>query len=250
MREIVFRGKRADNEKWMEGLLVRQLDLDGTDELCLQSWERDNEGVSSRVVGVIPSTAGQYTGIDDKNGVKIFEGDIIRHYNKFDDPAKYETYAIEYDKRNCAFAGRLYKRLMEELRESSHEYYEVIGNIHDNPELFGCDAEKHWCEKCCNFDKRHIGMDSTSICRVTGTLTYSQQSGKECRCFNIPAHSIDPNLSKSGREKLIFREEYIDNEEIIAHAAYCPACLHRFEYGTNGWSSKFCPDCGRALEWR
>ena len=136
MREILFRGKRADNEKWKSGLLCKQLDLDGTDELCIQTWDREAQGVSSRVVAVIPSTVGQYTGLTDKNGKKVFEGDILKHFNKPTIQAEaYDIYKVEFDEVRCMFVGRINTAVTAELKKYLGDYYEVIGNIYDNPEL-------------------------------------------------------------------------------------------------------------------
>ena len=65
MREILFRGKRTDNGKWTEGFLV---------DLChIGNWVLCEP--------IHPETVGQFTGLTDKNGRKIFEGDILRYYD-------------------------------------------------------------------------------------------------------------------------------------------------------------------------
>lgn len=132
MREILFRGKRADNEEWIEGLLVKQLDLDGTDELCIQTWKRDIDGVRSKVVSVIPSTVGQYTGSTDKNGKKIFEGDIVKNEYGYIGliVMKACSYYIEWQSGN--FSNDLYVFA---------DSLEVIGDIHDNQELLNTEGE-------------------------------------------------------------------------------------------------------------
>ena len=48
------------------------------------------------------------------------------------------------------------------------------------------EAENFWCEYCCNFDKEHIGMDGMALCKITNTLAYSEESGKDCPFFNKP----------------------------------------------------------------
>lgn len=140
MREILFRGKRADNEEWIEGLLVKQLDLDGTDELCIQTWKRDIDGVRSKVVSVIPSTVGQYTGLTDKNGRKIFEGDVVKdEQSQLFGKVVYATAADEYD----GISGFMVDDIDDGLQNYNSFWHlvEVIGNICDNPELLNDEKE-------------------------------------------------------------------------------------------------------------
>ena len=85
---------------------------------------------SPNMVEIIPETVGQYTGLDDKNGVKIFEGDVVRSNDTAIGHVIYEESGtafelLFYDDTDCFGLGQCY--ISEEL--------EVIGNIHDNPEL-------------------------------------------------------------------------------------------------------------------
>ena len=125
MREILFRGKRADNGKWVEGnLFIPDSDnrptqiLMGTDIVRI-SYEID------------PETVGQFIGITDKNGKKIFEGDIMQ--------LSAGTYpCLVY------FDGRGFKWLRNNKRidiDLTFEKMAVIGNIYDNPELLKGDDE-------------------------------------------------------------------------------------------------------------
>ena len=50
--------------------------------------------------------------------------------------------------------------------------------------------EKYWCENCCNWDKEKVQMDAYSTCKLTGTRVFAQESGKECKCFNVPAENV------------------------------------------------------------
>lgn len=128
--------------EWVYGGIVHQTDfygdivdryyiVDGTDT-------RDYDiGYSERV---IPETVGQYTGLTDKNGTKIFEGDIIKVRERDTYVIKYSEYipryyclALYYDKPTIGFYAYDGERCFQLFTDS--RCYEVIGNIHDNPEL-------------------------------------------------------------------------------------------------------------------
>ena len=119
-REILFRGKRTDNGEWVEGDLVHYPG---------HVYIKVAPGL---YIEVRPETVGQYTGHTDKNGKRIWEGDIARYTNKDGTPAFYE---VVWD--NEFFAPML--QLVGSCRgfwlPGMNELVEVIGNIHDNPEL-------------------------------------------------------------------------------------------------------------------
>ena len=131
MREILFRGKRNDNGNWVEGSYVKM----PTEEICIMTDKIETKFV----FGILPETRGQYTGLTDKNGVKIFEGDILktRTYGKISDNIivnGFDTFAVIY--KPCMF------RLVNRNRRFNfvnirRDQLEVIGNIYDNPELMG-----------------------------------------------------------------------------------------------------------------
>lgn len=125
MREILFRGKREANGQWVFGSLI--VWPDGDTEICRQMPDRKDE---MGKVCVRSDTVGQYTGLTDKNGKKIFEGDIVRN-------GDYTMIVVWYD-FHAAFmlAFRVDGEYFEAI-SNSHIYLEVIGNIHDNPELLG-----------------------------------------------------------------------------------------------------------------
>ena len=132
-REILFRGKRTDNDEWIYGDLRHISDGHGGYILCIVD---NTNGRNNDVTGfkVIPETVGQYTGLTDKNDVKIFEGDIVRY------DANYHDMVISYDVEN--WGGWLYEDMDDNMQ--AYSIYEfnlkdiaVIGNIYDNPELLG-----------------------------------------------------------------------------------------------------------------
>lgn len=124
MRDIKFRGKRTGNGEWVYGNLVR-----GCDEKYAYIVEFGNEELCRNYVNVSPDTVGQYTGLKDKNGTKIFEGDIVTRF-WFD---KTHIYQIAYDSGTASFIGQA------DVKFTTFDYdspeFEVIGNIYDNPEL-------------------------------------------------------------------------------------------------------------------
>lgn len=122
MREILFRGKRVDNDAWVEGLLT----------IMWGQYHIIQPNDENTAYPIILKTIGQYTGMTDKNGTKIFEGDIIDFSGRSDG----EGYGVvRYDVDETEF-GIVYDSIYEGL---GRRYYsrgiEVIGNIFDNPEL-------------------------------------------------------------------------------------------------------------------
>lgn len=145
MREILFRGKRIDNGEWIEGTLY-QISTDLPPFIMLMNSHAESHEV-------VPETVGQYTGLTDKNGKKIFEGDILEFNSRIVNIASglptggncTERSVVEWgghrwnrkriyhsqwnsNWRNYGFTTDLYP-------ENAAKYAEIIGNIHDNPEL-------------------------------------------------------------------------------------------------------------------
>lgn len=121
MREILFRGKRIDNGEWIEGSL----------------WVHLNKPyimTTANVVGyeVIPETVGQYTGLNVR-GEKVFEGDIVKITDKYGTSV---VYVVEF-----YMGAFVLKQLGVDYRPQfidfhlRHYDFEILGNIHDNPEL-------------------------------------------------------------------------------------------------------------------
>lgn len=131
MREILFRGKRK-NGQWEYGnyCIAEKIDKSGVEYFII---DIDAEGSQHYV---IPETVGQYTGLSDKNGKKIFEGDIVKHYNHCRIKEYNEDIGrVFYYAETCRFlrTSKLFPNDCPEM--CSGNEYEVIGNIHDNPEL-------------------------------------------------------------------------------------------------------------------
>ena len=133
MREILFRGKRVDNGEWIEGFYVR---IEGAHKIYTGNVDiyltplSDYEEREEERHRIVLKTLGQFTGLADKNGVKIFEGDIIINDNFPNEEG------FVYWKDGAFYAGK--KELNEMLlNKHHHSTIKIIGNIHDNPELIG-----------------------------------------------------------------------------------------------------------------
>lgn len=131
MREILFRGKMPDGE-WAEGYIVKGsctyiLTAENIYYMCVSVMGHASVDVSP----VKPETIGQYTGIDDKNGMQIFEGDIVTFKTSV---CNFKPCVVEYSNAEARFVARVGDR---RYAMTDSFVYEVIGNIHDNPELIG-----------------------------------------------------------------------------------------------------------------
>lgn len=141
MREILFRGKSKGDGEWINGFLV--------------SPGHIGDWVTAHPID--PTTVGQFTGLTDKNGKKIFEGDMLNGF-------QYPFYRSESDEHNyfaeviwfpgnCSFGLYTHKHPTAKVRgiiagnadyieDFNSDDWEVIGNIHDNPELLS-EEEPH-----------------------------------------------------------------------------------------------------------
>ncbi len=170
VREILFRGKNQKGE-WIVGFYVERNNKSwiypNGNQIISRALARElrplhsiksTQKIMREIFPVIPETVGQYTGLTDKNGTKIFEGDIIRYADIYE----YEIYLESLERpenfTNCVFDNMwtvdkvvyciehgypafdlnnhdFETNGLSELNESMQYHYEVIGNIHDNPEL-------------------------------------------------------------------------------------------------------------------
>ncbi len=139
MREILFRGKRTDNGEWETGSLV----------IVRGGLTDEKTYITDKMTGyntpVIPETVGQFTGLTDKNGTKIFEGDIVRGTKRWDRIRGVVRFGA-YHASGLGFYIE-WKRGRFEFNVLNSDFIlwinngiKVIGNIHDNPELLEAEA--------------------------------------------------------------------------------------------------------------
>lgn len=123
-REILFRGKRVDNGEWEHGSLV----------IGRMGMSDESVYIADKMTvyhtPVTPETVGQYTGLTDRNGRKIFEGDIVKNVEsgktgRVSYIPEHGGFLIYCKSDNCYYW----------LYDNDFAKIEVIGNIHDNPEM-------------------------------------------------------------------------------------------------------------------
>lgn len=136
MREILFRGKRIDNGEWVEGCFIEPNAIFSKD--CASGSFGTIKGIKQSigldVYLINPETIGQFTGLTDKNGVKIFEGDILKCINP-NDGEEFITDFIASLVNGFTFKNVSLTRQLSLFDNDWPDEIEVIGNIHDNPEL-------------------------------------------------------------------------------------------------------------------
>ena len=132
MREFLFRAKRLDNGEWVYGSYYH---------CCGTAYGATFIVVNDfGFIEVIPHTVGQYTGLTDKNGKKIFEGDIVQYQPEYATEPVHSVVEYCADKFNYpAFDLKNHDYEANGLQCAHEEGVgcEVIGNIHDNSTLFG-----------------------------------------------------------------------------------------------------------------
>lgn len=136
MREILFRGKRFYNGKWVYGIPVETEAENGVKEFIISraQWESDDNSIDfleTDVYEIDPDTIGAFTGLTDKNGVKIFEGDVLESQ----DTKKIGL--VAWIDRGAGFVCRYNTDFYDTngLIGYRVKRAKIIGNIHDNPEL-------------------------------------------------------------------------------------------------------------------
>ena len=127
-REILFRGKNRTLDKWVEGYYKKN----GKDVLIGEELRAGTYHY------VDPASVGQYVNRTDKNGTRIFEGDVVQFYKEINGETFQGKYVVYYEDAYCAF-------MLRDIEQKSYPTdlpvekqcmdYEVIGNVYDNPEL-------------------------------------------------------------------------------------------------------------------
>lgn len=134
----IFRGKRKDNGEWVEGNYLFKRKRSGVFGQIISELDFDRHliiDLRGNSHEVIPETVEQCSGVPDKNGKLIYEGDLLRFTNSDNEQSIYKVF---YDD---VYAGYRIQEIglggLDEMSswEDIREYFEVIGNIYDNPEL-------------------------------------------------------------------------------------------------------------------
>ena len=141
MREILFRGKSIMRGDWVYGYLNQHrgnirydCDCEPIADGCyyINDWQaKIDNGMYGQDYKVDPDTVGQFTGLTDCNGVKIFEGDVIEYTDGCNDWLG----AVKYDGDDAQFVVRFIGGDVESFDNLYSGDCEVVGNIYDNPEL-------------------------------------------------------------------------------------------------------------------
>lgn len=147
MREILFRGKRKDNDEWIYGYYVNRADVhDQTEDTVTEIIEVGDYRVCAEEYSytdsylythrVVPESVGQYINREDINGNRIFEGDIIRIHNDYNGDLNPFNAVVEYiDGAFVSRSGRSNGYNHFDAWNIPYVWWEVVGNIHDNPEF-------------------------------------------------------------------------------------------------------------------
>ena len=132
MRKIKFRGKRIDNGEWVVGSLINKIKPTEIEDVFWASLIHDG---ALTAVEVNPETVGQFTGLHDKNGVEVWEGDIVRcGYGVGQVIYNAGCFMVQWIDDKEAYMEFFFSKKGMYARKDD-ELFEIIGNVFDNPEL-------------------------------------------------------------------------------------------------------------------
>lgn len=142
MKEILFRGKRKDNNEWVYGWLF-QLKY-ATRKYLIRTFPNEDDEYRDYVVE--PETIGQYTGLEDKIGTKIFEGDILLSDYECENETRSKDYIeVECGHWSCGCCYLVYGHKFDNFHIAPQRNIKgdrtnvltayVVGNIYENKEL-------------------------------------------------------------------------------------------------------------------
>lgn len=144
MREILFRGKRIDNGEWVEGWLYKRFMYPDNMVDAIQVYDGSDFG-HVEYHPVISETVGQYTGLKDRNGVRIFEGDVIKTHSGL---VGQIVFGNHYDDEDGSYSNGWFLAGRDEAGDNctlslddKWRGHMIIGNIHDNSELLSVEGE-------------------------------------------------------------------------------------------------------------
>lgn len=123
IREVIFRGKRMDNGEWIYGDLIQNVDC-----IKIREQEKDIKRIA-KSFEIDPETVGQFTGLTDKNGTMIWEGDIIQSLKSS------VTGLVQWFPEHSAFMVWCKSANEVGFLYECADIIKVISNIHDNSEL-------------------------------------------------------------------------------------------------------------------
>ncbi|NLE06917.1 MAG: hypothetical protein GX638_19225 [Crenarchaeota archaeon] len=135
MRDIKFRGKRVDNGEWVYGDLVKIHTRKGYGYGIRNTVERVNDGIINLIPEeVMPQTVGQYTGLKDKNGKEIYEGDIVQVKMSagYSECYEWEKFQIKFISEKQLGRFIAIDRNNESWNITSSNEIEVIGNVYED----------------------------------------------------------------------------------------------------------------------
>ncbi len=160
MREILFRGKRTDKGGWVEGYLGVFKDTTQVFVPFTKEKEEQQKGHIFSAIGglwheVDPETVGQFTGFADKNGKRIFEGDVL-------------LVKTEREMVPCTYWELKHPNSYVGLPE-----HEIIGNVYENPELGKVGSFEPWHKK----DTANINLDDSYEARAAEMVKYARSKG-------------------------------------------------------------------------